>query len=66
MPATGQADVRPSAKCMAVDANLMLAMDVRRFLCAMQEVTGGSVMVAERVFHEAWERCAEVSAKSAK
>ena len=66
MPATGQADVRPSAKCMAVDANLMLAMDVRRFLCAMQEVTGGSVMVTERVFYEAWERCAEVSAKSAK
>ena len=66
MPAKGQADARPSAKCMAVDANLMLAMDVRRFLCAMQEVTGGSLMVTEQVFREAWERCAEVSAKPAK
>ena len=66
MPANRQADARPSAKRMAVDANLMLAMDVRRFLCAMQEVTGGSVLVTQRVFHEAWERCAEVSAKPAK
>lgn len=66
MPAKGKANARPSAKRMAVDANLMLAMDVRRFLCAMQEVTGGSLVVTERVFLEAWERCAEVSAKPAK
>ena len=66
MPSAEQAVARPSAKRMAVDANLMLAMDVRRFLCAMQEVTGGSLLVTQRVFHEAWERCAEVSAKPAK
>ena len=66
MPSAERTDARPSAKRMAVDANLMLAMDVRRFLCAMQEVTGGTLLVTQRVFHEAWERCAEVSAKPAK
>ena len=40
MPSAEQVDTRPSAKSMAVDANLMPAMAVRLFLCAMQEVTG--------------------------
>ena len=28
---------------IALDANLMLAVDARRFLCAMQEMTGGHI-----------------------
>lgn len=55
----------PSARVLAVDANLMLAMDARRFLCAMQELTGGVLVVTERVFKESWEKCADVAAKPA-
>ena len=44
----------------------MLAMDARRFLCAMQEATGGAVLVTERVWHETWERCVDACHKAAR
>ena len=54
-----------SAKVLAVDANLMLAMDARRFLCAMQELTGGTLVATHQVMIEAWDKCTETSAKAA-
>ena len=37
----------------ALDTNLVLAVDARRFLCAMQETTGGEIVVTEQVHREA-------------
>ena len=54
-----------SAKVLAVDANLMLAMDARRFLCAMQELTEGTLVATHQVMIEAWDKCTETSAKAA-
>ena len=48
-----------------MDANIMLAVGIRRLLCAMQELTGGAVWVTPRVWHEVWERCADTSLKVA-
>lgn len=53
-------------RIIALDANLMLTVDVRRLLCSMQEMTGGSVCVTQRVRHEAWWRCADTSLKAAR
>ena len=54
-----------SAKVLAVDANLLLGMDARRFLCAMQELTGGALLATHQVMAEAWDKCTETSAKAA-
>ena len=35
----------------------MLAVDARRFLCAMQEITGGHIWVTEQVWWEVWGAC---------
>ncbi len=43
----------------------MLAMDARRFLCAMQELTGGTLVATHQVMIEAWDKCTETSAKAA-
>ena len=63
---SGGGPSRPlSAKVLAVDANLMLAMDARRFLCAMQELTEGTLVATHQVMIEAWNKCTETSAKAA-
>ena len=43
-------------RIVALDANIMLAVGIRRLLCAMQELTGGAVWVTPRVWHEVWGR----------
>ena len=44
----------------------MLTVDVRRLLCSMQEMTGGSICVTRRVWHEVWWRCADTSLRAAR
>lgn len=51
---------------IALDANLMLAVDARRFLCAMQEMTGGHIWATEQVWREAWGACVATSHRAAK
>ena len=53
-------------RAIALDANLMLTVNVRRLLCSMQEMTGGSVLITQRVWHEAWLKCADTNMRSAK
>ena len=50
---------------MALDANLMLAIDARRFFCAMQELTGGSVLLGDQAYQETWHRSAETGRRAA-
>lgn len=51
---------------IALDANLMLAVDARRFLCAMQEMTGGHIWVTEQVWREVWGACVATCHRAAK
>ena len=51
---------------IALDANLMLAVDARRFLCAMQEMTGGHVWATEQVWREVWGACVATCHRAAK
>ena len=48
------------ASRIALDANLMLAVDARRFLCVMQEMTGGHIWITEQVWRETWGRCKRI------
>ena len=59
------AAVERSADRMALDANLMLTVDARRFLCAMQELTGGSVLVGRQAYMETWHRSADFGRRAA-
>ena len=43
---------RPVWGSIGVDANVILAASVRRFLCAMQEDTGGKVVVVPQAWNE--------------
>jgi len=51
---------------IALDANLMLAVDARRFLCAMQEMTGGHIWATEQVWREVWGACVATCHRAAK
>ena len=44
----------------------MLAVDARRFVCAMQELTNGHVWATEQVWHEVWGACVATSHRAAK
>ena len=44
----------------------MLAVDARRFLCAMQEMTGGHIWATEQVWREVWGACVATSHRAAK
>ena len=44
----------------------MLAVDARRFLCAMQEITGGHIWVTEQVWREVWGACVATCHRAAK
>ena len=57
---SGQDGGRP----IALDANLMLTVDVRRLLCSMQELTGDAVYMTRRVFREVWGRCVDTSLRT--
>lgn len=57
---SGQDGGRP----IALDANLMLTVDVRRLLCSMQELTGDAVYMTRRVFREVWGRCVDTSLRA--
>lgn len=50
---------------VVLDANLMLAIGIRRMLCAMQELTGGSTWITPKVWHETWRRCEAISLMAA-
>ena len=52
-------------RIVALDANLMVAADTRRLLCAMQELTGGKVYVTPRVWRETWEVSADTNLHAA-
>ena len=51
---------------VALDANLMLAVDARRFVCAMQELTNGHVWATEQVWREVWGACVATFHRAAK
>ena len=51
---------------IALDANLMLAVDARRFLCAMQEMTGGHIWATEQVWREVWGACVATCHRAAR
>ena len=51
---------------IGVDANVMLAASVRRFLCGMQEDTGGEVVVVPQAWNEIWWRCTDTGLKAAR
>lgn len=55
---------RPTDR-IALDANLMLTVDARRFLCAMQELTGGAVLVGRQAYAETWHRSADFGRRGA-
>ena len=44
----------------------MLAVDARRFLCAMQEMTGGQIWATEQVWREVWGACVATGHRAAK
>lgn len=44
----------------------MLAVDARRFVCAMQELTNGHVWATEQVWREVWGACVATSHRAAK
>ena len=44
----------------------MLAVDARRFLCAMQEMTGGHIWATEQVWREVWGACVATCHRAAK
>ena len=44
----------------------MLAVDARRFVCAMQELTDGHVWATEQVWREVWGACVANSHRAAK
>lgn len=64
MSGSGAAVGRPTDR-MALDANLMLTVDARRFLCAMQELTGGAVLVSRQAYLETWHRSADFGRRGA-
>ena len=44
----------------------MLAVDARRFVCAMQELTNGHVWATDQVWREVWGACVATSHRAAK
>lgn len=44
----------------------MLAVDARRFLCAMQEMTGGHIWATEQVWREVWGACVATCHRAAR
>ena len=61
-----RADPQSSLGRIGIDANVMLAAAVRRFLCAMQEDTGGEIVVAPQAWNEAWWRCTDTGLRAAR
>ena len=63
---TVRADRQAGLGSIGVDANVMLAASVRRFLCAMQEDTDGEVVVVPQAWNETWWRCTDTGLKAAR
>ena len=56
---------KPTSNTLAVDADLLLHPATRRFLCAMQELSGGVLLATQATMRDAYERADELAALAA-